>query len=59
MLRTKDLENTDFDPEHHWIGILASVIWAINSSLYSIKDVTPEQFVFGSDMIFHDTFKAN
>ena len=59
MLRTKDLENMDFDPEDPWTDILASVMWAVNSSFQSIKQARPGQLVFGRDMIFHDTFKAN
>ena len=49
----------DFDPEDPWTDIIASVMWAINSSFHSIKEATPGQLVFGRDMIFHDTFKAN
>ena len=59
MLRTHDLENYDFDHEDPWTDILASVAWAIRSSVHSTKDATPRQLVFGRDMIFHDTFRAN
>ena len=59
MIRTKDLENHEFDMEDPWTDILAAIKWAINSSYHSIKEATPGQLVFGRDMIFHDTFKAN
>ena len=59
MLRTHDLENYEFDHEDSWTDILASVAWAIRSSVHSTKEATPGQLVFGRDMIFHDTFRAN
>ena len=59
MLRTHDLENYDFDHGDPCTDILASVAWAIRSSLHRTKDATPGQLVFGRDMIFHDTFRAN
>ena len=59
MLRTHDLENYEFDHEDPWTDILASVAWAIRSSVHSTKDATPGELVFGRDMIFHDTFRAN
>ena len=45
--------------EDPWTDILAAIKWAINRSFHSIKEATPGQLVFGRDMIFHDTFKAN
>jgi hypothetical protein len=59
MLRTHDLENYEFDYEDPWTDILASVAWAIRSSVHHTKDATPGELVFGRDMIFHDTFRAN
>ena len=59
MLCTKDLEVYPFNMEDPWTDILASVAWAINSSYHKTKEATPGQLVYGRDMIFHDTFKAN
>ena len=59
MLRSKDLENYDFNPTDPWSDILASVAWAIRNTVHRTLDATPGQLVFGRDMIFHDTFRAN
>ena len=59
MLRSKDLENYDFQNENPWADILSSVAWAIRSTVHTTLDATPGQLVFGRDMIFQDTFKAN
>ena len=59
MLRSKDLENYDFDATDPWSDILASVAWAIRNNVHRTLDATPGQLVFGRDMIFHDTFRAN
>ena len=59
MLRSKDLENYDLDQDDPWSEILASVAWAIRSTVHSTLEATPGQLVFGRDMIFQDTFRAN
>ena len=59
MLRSKDLENYDLDQDDPWSDILASVAWAIRSTVHSTLEATPGQLVFGRDIIFQDTFKAN
>ena len=59
MLRTHDLENYDLDQNDPWSDILASVAWAVRSTIHTTLNATPGQLVFGRDMIFHDTYKAN
>lgn len=59
MLRTKGLENHEFNMEDPWTKILASVTWAICSSYHRTKGTTPSQLVVVRDMIIHDTSKTN
>ena len=59
MLRSKNLEDYDFTQDDPWSDILASVAWAIRSTVHTTLEATPGQLVFGRDMIFQDTFKAN
>ena len=59
MLRSKDLENYDPDQDNLWSDILASVAGAIRSIVHSTLEATQGKLVFGRDMIFQDTFKAN
>ena len=59
MLRLKDLANYDLDSTDPWSEILASVAWAIRSTVHTTLEAPPGQLVFGRDMIFHNTFKAN
>ena len=59
MLCTKDLEVYPFNIEDPWTEILSSVAWAINGSYHKTKEAIPGESVYGRDMIFHDTFKAN
>ena len=59
MLRSKDLENYTFIISDPWSDMLANIAWAIRNTVHTTLDATPGQLVFGRDMIFHDTFKAN
>ena len=59
MFRTHNLENMTFDAHDPWSDILASVAWAVRSTVHTTLDVTLGQLVFGRDMIFHDTYLAN
>ena len=59
MIRIHDVENQDFDPVDPWTDILASVAWAVRSTIHTTLNATPGQLVFGRDMIFHDTYLAN
>ena len=59
MIRSKDLANYNLDSTDPWSDILASVAWSIRSTVHTTLEATPGQLVFGRDMIFQDTFKAN
>ena len=59
MLRTHDLKSYEFDLVDIWIVILASVAWAIRSSVHNTKGAVPVQLVFGREIISHDIFRAN
>ena len=59
MLRTHALEDYDFNMDDPWSDILASVAWAVRSTVHTTLNATPGQLVFGRDMIFHDTYLAN
>ena len=56
MLRTKNLQQYDFDALDLWSDILASVAWAICSTHHSTLKASPAQLVFNMDMLLNIKF---
>ena len=59
MLRTKNLQQHDFDDMDPWSELLASVAWAIRSTHHTTLQATPGQLVFGRDMLLNLKFVAD
>ena len=59
MLRTKNLQQYDFDALDPWNDILASVAWAIRSTHHSTLKASPAQLVFNRDMLLNAKFIAD
>ena len=59
MLRTKNLQQYDFDALDPWSDILASVAWAICSTHHSTLKASPAQLVFNRDMLLNIKFIAD
>ena len=59
MLRTKNLEQYDFDSVDPWGELLASVAWAIRSTHHTTLQASPAQLVFGRDMLLDMKFIAD
>ena len=55
MLVTKDLDKKVFDYIYPWGETQAYIVWLIKSSYHCTLMVTPEQAVFGIDMLFNLT----
>ena len=47
MLRTKNLQEYDFDDMDPWSELLGSVAWDIRSTHHTTLQATPGQLVFG------------
>ena len=59
MLRTKNLQDHDFDDVDPWGELLASVAWAIRSTHHTTLQASPAQLVFGRDMLLDMKFVAD
>ena len=59
MLRTKNLQQYDFDALDPWNDILASIAWAIRSTHHSTLKASPAQLVFNRDMLLNVKFIAD
>ena len=59
MLRTKNLQEYDFDETDPWSELLASVAWAIRSTHHTTLQATPAQLVFSRDMLLNIKFLAD
>ena len=59
ILQTYELDHKEFDKKDHWGDYIAYVAWAIQSTIHTTLKVTPAQLVFGRDMIWPITFRAN
>ena len=57
ILKSKDLENYDFNNTDPWSDILTSVAWANRNTVHRPLKATPGDLVFNRVMIFRDTFK--
>ena len=55
MIVTKYTNIIKFDYINPWGEILTPVAWSIRESHHSKFDVSPDQIVFGIDMIFNLT----
>ena len=53
MLVTKDLDNKVFDYINPWGETLEYIAWAIRASYHCTIMATPDQSVFGRDMLFN------
>ena len=53
MLRTKNLQKYDFDDIDPWDELLISVAWSICRTHHTTLQATPDQLVFGRDMLLH------
>ena len=53
MIKTKELDKFIFNYIDHWSEILSSVAWEVRTSYHSTLLATPEQLVFGRDMLFN------
>jgi hypothetical protein len=58
-LRVYELKEYEFPHGEPWSNILASAAWAICSTFHRTLGATPGQFVYGQDMLFDLSFKAN
>ena len=59
ILRTRALDNYDFDYNDLWTDILSHAAWALRSTVHSLYDATPAQLIFGRDMIYDLSFKPD
>jgi hypothetical protein len=59
LLRGYALNEYEFPNGDPWSNILASAAWAIRSMFHTTLGATPGQFVYGQDMLFDLSFKAN
>ena len=59
MLKTKNLQEREFDVVDPWGEILASVAYAIRCSYHSTLQATPGQLVFGRDMLLDISFSPD
>ena len=59
LLRVYELEDYEFPRGDPWSNILASASWAIRSTFHTTLGATPGQLVYGRDMLFDLSFKAN
>jgi hypothetical protein len=59
LLRVYELEEYEFPCGDPWSNILASATWAICSTFHTMLGATPGQFVYGQDILFDLSFKAN
>jgi hypothetical protein len=59
LLRVYELEEYEFPRGDPWSNILASAAWAIRSTFHTTLGATPGQLVYGRDMLFDLSFKAN
>ena len=55
MLVTKDIDNKVFDYIDPWGETIASISWEIRASYHRNKVATPDQSVFGKDILFNLT----
>ena len=51
MLRTKEMEETEIDPDFPFDSILSAIVCAIRCTYHTTLQATPGQLVFGRDMI--------
>ena len=59
MLRTKNIQQYDFDTLDLWSDILASVAWTIRSTHHSTLKASTAQLVFNRDMLLNIKFIAD
>ena len=59
MLRTKELQQYNFNMDDPWTDILSHISWAIRSLYHTTLRATPGQLVFGRDMLLNIKFVAN
>ena len=52
MLRTKQFDTLEKSETSQWDSVLASVAWAVRSTVHTTLGATPGQLVYGRDMIY-------
>ena len=53
MIKTKELGKFVFDYINPWAEVLNSVAWTIRALYHSTFKTTPEQLIFGRDILFN------
>jgi hypothetical protein len=59
LLRVYELEKYEFPRGDPWTNLLASAAWAIRSTVHTTLGATPGQLIYGRDMLFDLSFRAN
>jgi hypothetical protein len=59
LLRVYELEEYEFPCGDSWSNSLASAAWATCSTFHTMLGATPGQLVYGQDVLFDLSFKAN
>ena len=59
IIRTFQLDKAELDMDDPWEGILAAVIFALQSTVHTTLGATPMQLVFGCDAILNLLHEAN
>jgi hypothetical protein len=59
LLRVYERKEYEFPRADPWSNILASAAWAICSTFHTTLGATPGQLVYGRDMLFDLSLKAN
>ena len=52
MLRTKQFDMLPKTETGQWDSILASIAWAVRSTVHTVLGATPGQLIYGRDMIY-------
>ena len=59
MVRTFELEKFYLDEDDPWKGILSVTVFAVRATIHTTLQNTPEQLIFGRDMILNVNHVAN
>ena len=59
LIRTFDNEERAIDRSDPWTGVLSAAAFAVRSTYHTTLQATPEQLVYGRDMIFNIKHEAN
>ena len=59
VIRIFHIDKVELEMDNPWEGILAPVIFALQSTVHTTLGATPMQLVFGQDAIQNISHKAN